>query len=80
MARTRKQWKPRKDRTKHPKVGKIVVNRQRTYYGILKKNGKIAPIIQAKELDSSNNLPRAYASLNWQEGRMEIRLKHIRIM
>ena len=78
MTHTLKQWKPRKDRSLHPKIGKIVVNRQRTYYGFLSRKGKILPILFSKDLDTG--LTRAYASLNWQAGQMEIRLKHIRIM
>lgn len=45
----RKAYKPRKNTGLNPKVGKLVVNRQRTTYGILKPSGKIVYWLTAKE-------------------------------
>ena len=56
----------------NPKIGKIVVNRQRDYYGALLTQGKITPYLVAKCLSQPK------FQINWMPERIVI--NRIRIM
>ena len=66
----RKLRKLRPDGSNHPKLGRLVVNRQRTVYGILQKNTKIIGILSSKPL----------VEYNYRDKLFGIRINKIRVM
>ena len=75
----RKRWKTRKNTRLNPKVGKLVVNRQRTTYGFLQSSGKIIYILAAKESDW-NNLNLSGYGMGYTSTMIGIRKSGVRLI